>query len=254
MNLDERRRLADANAVAAFSLAAERLGERRGGRSRFGAVDAVAVGIDIAFFNPILAFDPAATAADVLAAVAWVEGRGLPASVQVSSAVGGGVRAALGELGMAADSWASPAMVLEPIPVTPPPPAGVAIRVGGADLFDDWHAATESGQTFRRIFGPAFMDDPAARFAVGYLDGLPVSAAAAIRSGSTVGIYSVATQERARRRGIGRAVTWAAIEAGAAAWSGTIAVLQSSELGLTVYRSMGFEEIATYTAYQRPAP
>ena len=71
--------------------------------------------------------------------------------------------------------------------------------------------------------------------AVGYDDGEPVSCAAAIRSGSTVGIYAVGTIERARRRGYGRAVTSAAIDAGRSAWAGTVAVLQSSELGLRVF-------------------
>jgi GNAT superfamily N-acetyltransferase len=130
----------------------------------------------------------------------------------------------------------------------------VEIRLGGADLFDDMHAVLGSSATFRRIFGPELLGDPGVCVAVGYLDGEPVSAATAIRSASTLGIYAVATIERARRRGIGRAVTWAAIEAGRSTWGSRIAVLQSSEMGLPVYASMGFVEVARYIAYERPAP
>jgi hypothetical protein len=85
MDVEERRRRADANAVAAFTLAQARLGDPRGETARFGAVEAVAIGVDVAFFNPVLALDPASTPDDVLAAIAWVEAKGLPVSVQIRS-------------------------------------------------------------------------------------------------------------------------------------------------------------------------
>jgi len=87
---------------------------------------------------------------------------------------------------------------------------------------------------------------------VAYVAGEPVSCAAAIRSGSTVGIYAVATVELARRRGYGRATTWAAIDAGRNAWHGTTAILQSSEAGVPVYRSLGFVTVGRYVEYARP--
>ena len=259
MDLDERRRLADENVIAAFSLGQERLGDPRGGSARFGAVRVVAVGVDVAFYNPVLALDPATTPANVQTAIEWVESKGLPVSVQVRNDLDDQVRSAIEELGLVADEWPTPVMALEPIPADPPgsavaPPADVALRTGGEELLDDWHAAIESGTTFRRIFGPTLGRDPRVRLAVAYLDDVPVSAAAAISSRSSVGVYAVGTVERARRRGIGRAVTWAAIEAGRTAWGSTIAILQSSEMGLPVYRSMGFEVISHYTEYDRPKP
>ena len=253
MDLEERRRLADANVVGAFSLAQQRFGDPRSERARFGAVEAVAIGVDIAFYNPVLALDPASRPDDVLEAIAWVEAKGLPASFQVRSDVDPRVRAAVEALGIVADTWATPVMMLEPIPPGPPAPPGVVITTGGSELFDDWHAALGSRETFRRVFGPAVVADPSVRLAVGYLAGEPVSGAAAIRTERTIGIYAVGTIEAARRRGIGRAVTWAAIDAGRAAWGGTMAVLQSSEIGLGVYRSMGFEKVAGYFLYARPA-
>jgi len=252
MNLEERRRLADANVVGAFSLAEERFGDPRSERARFGTVEVVAIGVDVAFYNPVLALDPASRPDDVLEAIAWVEGKGLPVSVQVRGEVDAGVREVVEALGMVADPWATPVMVLEPIPPGPSAPPGIVITIGGAELFDDWHAALGSGETFRRVFGPAMVADPSVRLAVGYLGGEPVSGAAAIRTERTIGVYAVGTVKGARRRGIGRAVTWAAIDAGRAAWGGSIAILQSSEMGVSVYQSMGFEEVSRYIGFERP--
>jgi GNAT superfamily N-acetyltransferase len=252
MDLDERRRLADANVVGAFSLAQEQFGDPRSEQKRFGAVDAVAIGVDVAFYNPVLALDPASRPDDVLEAISWIEGKGLPVSVQVRADVDPGVREAFEALGMVADSWATPVMVLEPVPPGPSAPPGIVITIGGTELFDDWHAALGSGETFRRVFGPALIADPSVRLAVGYLAGEPVSGAAAVRTEQTIGVYAVGTVEAARRRGIGRAVTWAAIDAGRAAWGGSIAILQSSDMGVPVYHSMGFEEVSRYIGFERP--
>jgi predicted acetyltransferase len=60
-------------------------------------------------------------------------------------------------------------------------------------------------------------------------------------------IANVTTVPDARSRGLGRAVTLAAMHAGARAGA-TIAVLQSTEMGHSVYRKLGFEEFARYRA------
>lgn len=254
MDIEARRRSADENILAAFRLTSERLGDPRAGIARFGPVDVVAVGVDVAFFNPVLALDPAARADDIVAGIAWVEARGLPVSVQVRDDLDPGVRARLEATGMVADPSATPVMVLDPIATAPRPrqTADVLVRTGGVELIDDWHAALEAGDVQRRILGHAMIADPAVRVAVGYVDDQPVSAAAAIRSGETLGVYAVGTIERARRRGLGRAVTWAVIDAGVIAWGSTIAILQSSEMGIPLYRSMGFEEVSRYIEYGRP--
>ena len=255
MDLQTRRRAADDNVAAAFGLTRDYFGDPRAGGARFGPVEAIATGIESAFFNLALVFEPTTRVEDVLAAVDWVEARGLPVSVHVRDDVGPEVGSALVHRSFEAGDWQTPVMVLELIPPRPrPQPDGVALRVGGAELHEDFHLGGESGELFRRIFGPGFLADSRVRIAAAYLDGEPVAGAAVIRSGQVVGVYAVATQERARRRGIGRAVTWAAIDAGREAWSGTIAVLQSSEMGVPAYRSMGFEEVSRYTVYQKPRP
>ena len=252
MDRDDHRRLADANLLARFDLTRRHVGDPRGGTERFGAVDVVAIGVDVSYFNSVFVADPASRPEDVLAAVEWVESRGLPVMVRVRDDVDPAMRATMASIGLTPHPLPLPVMALEPIPsVRSTPPAGVTFRTGGAELFDDFHAALESGDVIRRVFGPTLVADPAVRLAVAYEDRQPIACATAIRSDSTIGVYAVATIERARRRGIGRAVSWAAIDAGRAAWGGTIAILQSNDLGLPVYRSMGFEEVARYVLYAR---
>jgi GNAT superfamily N-acetyltransferase len=253
MDVGTRRRLADANLMARFELTRRHVGDPRGGVARFGAVEVSAIGVDAPYFNSVFVGDAAARAEDIAAGLEWIEARGLPAMVRISEELDPALRASVEAMGLTAHPSPLPVMVLEPIPaMLPAPPAEIEIRTGGAELFDDFHAALESGDVIRRVFGQAVIEDPAVRLAVAYLDGEPVSCGAAIRSGSTVGVYAVATIERSRRRGIGAAVSWATIDAGRTVWDGTIAVLQSSEIGLSVYRAMGFEQVAGYYLYARP--
>ena len=254
MSVVARREAADANVLAAFGLIPEVNGGERAGRTRFGSVEVIAAGTEAAFFNPVFALDPACRADDVLAGVAWIETRGLPVSVQIGDLLDPAVGRAVEGHGLVVDPRPTPVLVLDPIPDRPAAtrPAGLEIRIGGADLHEDFHATLASGHVFRELFGERLMADDRVIAAVGYEAGVPVSCAAAIRSGSTVGIYAVGTIESARRRGYGRAVTWAAIDAGRSSWDGAVAILQSSDLGLSVYESLGFETVGHYVEYARP--
>ena len=253
MDREARRRLADENLLVRLELTRRYVGDPRGGTPRFGAVKVLAIGVDASYFNSVFVVDPASRLEDIVAGIEWVEARGLPVMVRISEELDPRLRPAVEARGLTAHPSPMPVMALEPIPpILPAPPDAVEIRTGRGELFDDFHVALESGDVIRRVFGPDLVADPDVRLVVAYLDGEPVSCGAAIRSGSTIGVYAVATVERARRRGIGRAVSWATIDAGRAAWRGTIAVLQSSEVGLSVYRSMGFEEVARYYLYARP--
>jgi hypothetical protein len=177
----------------------------------------------------------------------------LPASIQVWEDLGPDVLSGVEALGFVASAWRIPVMVMDPIPDEgPAAPAGIEIRVGGPELGEDLHTAVSSGPGYRALFGPSVMADPRVRLAVAYLDGEPVSSATAMRGGGAVGVYAVGTVEHARRRGIGRAATWAALMAGAAAWHEPVAILQSSALGELVYRSMGFETVTRYVYFERP--
>lgn len=254
VDLEASRAIAAANLAHVFGVVTPRGGAVTGVLQR-GAVRAFATGSSAAFFNPVLALEPGSRAADVEAAVAWVESRGLPASIQVREDLDPRILDAAVSLGFEAEAWRIPVMVLDRIPrEAPPAPAGVAIRIGGVEIGNDMHDAISSGPGYRALFGPGVMANPEVRMAVAYLDGEPVAAATAMRGAGAIGIYAVGTRERARRRGIGRAVTWAAILAGAQAWGDRVAILQSSEPGEPVYRSMGFEAVTRYVYLERPGP
>lgn len=77
---------------------------------------------------------------------------------------------------------------------------------------------------------------------LGFVDGKPVATTSLLRAGTLAGIYHVVTLPAFRGRGIGAAMTLAAMREGRQGGART-AVLQSSEMGESVYRSVGFESV-----------
>lgn len=83
---------------------------------------------------------------------------------------------------------------------------------------------------------------------VAMLDEVPVATTSLLMAGELAGIYHVATLPHARGRGIGAAITTAALRHARAAGA-TTAVLQSSEMGFNVYRSIGFAPAGALSLY-----
>jgi GNAT superfamily N-acetyltransferase len=102
------------------------------------------------------------------------------------------------------------------------------------------------GKMYRRI---GLGDDVPWRHYLGRLDGEPVATSTLFFAAGVAGIYFVFTVEGARRRGIGAAVTLAALhdarEAGL-----RVGVLGSSEMGYPVYRRLGFREYCRIGIYE----
>jgi GNAT superfamily N-acetyltransferase len=94
--------------------------------------------------------------------------------------------------------------------------------------------------------------DDAAVF-LAHLEGRPVSIAMTIVSHGVAGIYWVGSLSEARGRGLGRAVTAAAINAGFDLGA-DVASLQASPMGEPIYRAMGFEAIYDYRLMLSPTP
>ena len=86
------------------------------------------------------------------------------------------------------------------------------------------------------------------RHFVGYLDGVPVATTSMCVSPEIAGIYHVVTLPPARGKGIGAAVTLAALLEGRRAGC-THGALQSSEMAFGVYRSLGFEKACDLVLY-----
>ena len=84
---------------------------------------------------------------------------------------------------------------------------------------------------------------------LGRIDGRPVATSRISIGGGVAGLYAVATLPDVRGRGIGRALTVAALDAGRALGY-RIGVLQASDDGFPVYRRLGFRTIFDYAVYQ----
>lgn len=83
----------------------------------------------------------------------------------------------------------------------------------------------------------------------GLLDGQPVATSVLAQVGGAAGIYGVSTIPEARRRGIG---AWMTLQPllDARARGQMVGVLQASQMGAGVYRSLGFQEYCRIRAYQ----
>ncbi|MGE5646879.1 MAG: hypothetical protein ACM336_13920 [Acidobacteriota bacterium] len=81
---------------------------------------------------------------------------------------------------------------------------------------------------------------------VAYFEDLPVSSAATVMTGSTLGVYAVGTLPYCQHRGYAEAAIRHALDqAGAAACT----VLQSSESGFSLYSRMGFKTVTRYAVF-----
>jgi GNAT superfamily N-acetyltransferase len=140
---------------------------------------------------------------------------------------------------------------------TGPPPVrrvdGMALReLGPAE--GAIHAAISAEcfgaplELMRSLATPAMIASPSLHFVAADLDGQTVATAVADVNGDCAWIYSVATVGAYRRRGLGAAVTVAAMDAARA--DGADAVfLMSSPMGLGIYRDLGFHQLEWWASW-----
>jgi GNAT superfamily N-acetyltransferase len=166
------------------------------------------------------------------------------------------------------------AMVMPTIGVAPPPAADVQVRrVVDEHGLHDWfaapfaRAASRHGESatdpvdedallddrYHRLLIPslAVALDPDVALFTGYLDSQPVATAALYRIEGVAEIGGVFTARPFRRRGIGEALTWAALAEGVARRC-TAAALNASPAGAALYRRMGFLPACTFRVYDAP--
>jgi GNAT superfamily N-acetyltransferase len=217
----------------------------------FGEAVAIVTGIASPFFNPVLGVGDAPAEADLRAAVDFSIQRGVRPSIEVRSDLHEPAARLAHELGFEREDPDMPGMVLDPLPTTIPavPPELRIVPVADAPSVDAWVTAAGG---LGAVIPRGFLVDPLIRAVVGLVDGVPVTHAFATATDGAIGLYAVGTVEDARRRGYGAAITWAAIRAGREAWGDRPVILQSSELGLPVYRRMGFREICRYAIWFPP--
>ncbi len=155
-----------------------------------------------------------------------------------------------------------PEMVLDRRAEERPLPDGVELRrvASPADAEDYWRVAASAYASlgfppeifaFYENHDGLTADNVAALLA--HLDGRPAGIAMTIVSHGVAGIYWVGSTEEARGRGLGWAVTAAAVNAGFDLGT-EIASLQASPMGEGLYRQMGFETIFNYRLLACPRP
>jgi GNAT superfamily N-acetyltransferase len=219
-----------------------------------GPTVAFATGVPIALFNGCLVLAPAA-AADIDAAVEWISGMHLPYRVWTDENVAPGLGGVLLAHGLQRDRWSLPGMVLGPRPEPPPPPAGIVVVPVGDGSLGTWLGVlVDDGMRpdlAEQLFPSSFAADPDVMLFTAYLDGQPVGTSIAIRTGDVSGIYGVITLPVARRRGVGTAAAWAAVNAGRQ-WGCDVVALQATEMGLSSYLRMGFKTVVRYATFNLP--
>ena len=161
----------------------------------------------------------------------------------VARGFSGNPRPQTGEPGMAAGLAALPEAV--------PAPSGFSVqRVRDTATLDTWRRTLADGfgegeveanwvsEIYRRI---GLGDGVPWRHFLGLLDGEAVATASIFLAAGVCGLYFVNVRPAFRRRGMGAAITVAALQAGRALGFDT-GVLGASGMGYPVYRRLGFRE------------
>lgn len=242
---------ADLSFVGSFRTLAQHCPE--GQIREIGAVFAFVTGLPIPLFNGCVIVAPV-TASELGAAVEWVSGHGFPCRFWIDEERAGSAADIALACGLQRGAGLYPGMVLHPIPDPPPWPPGVTVvPVSGDGLAEHQAVRVRNGmapEAAQRLYSSSFAADPDVRLFTARLDGEPVGGSIAIRTGTVSGVYAVGTIPTARRRGVGTAVSWAAVQAGQA-WGCDTIVLQASAMGLPIYRAMGFQTVVAYTEFKR---
>ncbi len=101
----------------------------------------------------------------------------------------------------------------------------------------------------REVYYPARAWNGAYKGYVGMVAGRPVGIVALVKTGDTLGIYSLGIDPESRGLGYGEALLRDAVNAERAKGGVARIILQSSESGHALYRAMGFREAAQFSVY-----
>lgn len=232
--------------------------------TRADGIVTLLTGLPMDWFNQILIEGEEVTSADLLAAMAQARERGEGFVVRLREGIDDRFIPTLAQAGLAATEpkTSVPGMVAFPIDddafAKHAAPELEIRQVTDAAGIDAHREAVTAG------FGtdPAvavetvclgLLDRPNCVLYLGYADGEPVVSGLGWRTGRTVGVYSIATIESARRRGYGAAMTARVVSDGIVAGC-DVAALQASEMGRPIYERLGFRTVVRYAAYADPIP
>jgi ribosomal protein S18 acetylase RimI-like enzyme len=218
-------------------------------RRRDGLVVAV-TGSPVALFNTVLPVGDMVAPEAAVEAVSEIRQLGLGLYVQLREGVDDHLALVLGDVGLEEVPDASwPAMAMTEFPAAGRQPEGLEIRkvVDRTGLEDHLGATGGDPEITRTWLGEGLVGDPDWALFVGYSDDVPVARSMAFVDDGAVGVYNVGTRPEFRRRGFGWALTEAALVFGVEAGC-SMATLQSSAMGLSMYRAHGFRHLFRYRA------
>jgi hypothetical protein len=231
--------------------------------TRTGGVLTILTGLPFDWFNQVLIERDDATPAAVLAGVARALERGERFVVRLREGIDDRFLTTLIQAGLVPESrdTLTPGMVAFPIDgdaITAPAPHDLEIRrvIDAAGI--DAHRSVVTagfGSDPAVAAGTAcsdLLDRPECVLYVGYAGGGPVVSGLGWRTGRTIGVYSIATVESARRRGYGAAMTARVMADGVVAGC-DVAALQASDVGRPIYERLGFRTVVNYAAYIQAA-
>jgi GNAT superfamily N-acetyltransferase len=222
----------------------------------------VATGLPIRIFNQVIAEVDGAAEAALEDAVAITRGRGDRFLVNLRVGPDDRLAARARRIGLVtlSDTPWMPGMALHPLTADALPHQPdheirqVTTAAGLNDHLRTAAAGFEMPERFlRAVFPLASIRRPEFSFYVGYTHGEPVSAGLGIRTGTTIGVYNIATLPSHRRRGYGALMTARVASDGAAAGC-QIAVLQASDMGRPIYEALGYRTVVEYMGYIEPDP
>jgi GNAT superfamily N-acetyltransferase len=227
-----------------------------------GGVVTILTGLPFDWFNQLLIVREGVTPAEVLAGVAQARERGDQFVVRLREGIDDRFIPTLTQAGLAParEETSTPGMVAFPLDhdaITAHAAPELEIRrVTDAAGIDAHRQAVTAGfgSDPAVALGTAcldLLDRPESVVYVGYADGDPVVSGLGWRTGRTIGVYSIATIESARRRGYGAAMTARAMADGLVAGC-DVAALQASEMGRPIYERLGFRTVVRYAAYVDP--
>lgn len=148
-----------------------------------------------------------------------------------------------------------PSMLLWDLPTGADLPPGLRVRVA---------SGREDIEAYGRVDAPPWREVtlgiartvsqfPDFVMLLGEVEGVPVATSMAVITGGLVGVYNVQVQREHRRRGLGRAMTAAALAVGRERGA-TAGALQATAMGEPLYQSMGFKTLYHYLELALPPP
>jgi ribosomal protein S18 acetylase RimI-like enzyme len=241
--------LANENFIASFAKLAEHC---EGGEHRwFGGVFAFVTRLPISFFNGCVVVEPV-TSSELDDALSWVEARDVPKRLFVTEEFVQPVAPVIARHGLEREAVPYPGMVLHPIPEALAPAHDVVVDEAGLEeLRAVFVAFSRDRRLAERLFSASLLADGEVTGFVARLDGRAVGYSLAIRSQRTSGVYNVGTLPESRRKGVGTALTWAAVDVALRAGL-DCAVLQSSQMAVSLYEAMGFRTVVRYAVFSEP--